>query len=678
MSRWIWLLSMTCVACTAAPHEAGPAAGGAGALASGAAGAAGTPSIAVERAVPRQVQGNLTTELVPETPAPMRERLDRYLNVRSADLAGWDAAGSGMYVLTRLANVTQLHRVDVPGGMRRQITFGSEGVDVFVPSPNPRQGGGIAVADEGGNEYTQLYLLDARGAQRLLTDGKSRNESPLWTDDGARIAFSSTQRNGHDFDIWTLDVTQPGAAPVLAFQAGGLWTPIDWSPDGRRLLALHEISETNAELAVIVPGQGVVHAVQAGVSPGTEVAFAGGVFGPGGAGIYYISDHGGDLRSLWYRDLATGQSRRVGSEQRWDFERVVASPDRKLLALTVNEGGWSKLMLYDTAAQRFRPDVSLPRGIVDRLELSRDGRRLALTLEGNRSAGDVYVLDIARGSLTRWTDSEAGGLDPERFHVPELVEYPSFDQRKIPALVYRPEGPGPHPVVVSIHGGPEGQSRPYFSTLNEYLVSELGVAVILPNVRGSTGYGRAYTLLDNGERREDSVKDIGALLDWIAGQPDLDRKRVGVYGGSYGGYMSLATGAMFGERVAAVVDVVGISNFVTFLESTKEYRRDLRRVEYGDERVPAMRAFLERISPLNNTSKITAPLFVAQGKNDPRVPLREAEQIVSKLRAEGREVWYMLAADEGHGFQKKANRDAFAAAAILFFERQLGVAPKGS
>jgi dipeptidyl aminopeptidase/acylaminoacyl peptidase len=313
----------------------------------------------------------------------------------------------------------------------------------------------------------------------------------------------------------------------------------------------------------------------------------------------------------------------------------------------------------------------VPRGIIDTLEFSRDGRRLALTLEGNRSAGDVHVLELSRGALTRWTDSEAGGLDPARFHVPELIEYASFDQRQIPALVYRPEGSGRHPVVVSIHGGPEGQSRPYFNALNEYMVSELGIAVVLPNVRGSTGYGRAYTLLDNGERREDSVKDIGALLDWIRTQPDLDPARVGVLGGSYGGYMSLATGAMFADRIAAVVDVVGISNFVTFLESTKEYRRDLRRVEYGDERIPEMRAFLERISPLSNSGKITAPLFVAQGKNDPRVPVSEAEQIVSKLRAEGREVWYMLAADEGHGFQKKANRDAFSAAATLFFERHL-------
>jgi dipeptidyl aminopeptidase/acylaminoacyl peptidase len=638
---------------------------------------------ATASAVPRVVRGSLTTELIPDLPSAARTKLERYLDVRRADVVGWDAAGPGLFILTRLANVTQLHRVDLPLGMRRQLTFGSEGVDAFVASPDAKRGGGIVVADEGGSENTQLYLLDAHGEQRLITDGKSRNESPVWSADGARIVYSSTQRNARDFDLWTFAATDPGAAPTLAYEANGMWSALDWSPAGDALLALHEISETKSELAVIVPGRGVQQKVEAG-APGADVAFAGGVFGPGGKGIYYVSDHGGEYRGLWYRELATGQSRRVSGEQRWDVERVWASPERKLLALTSNEAGWSKLELYDTEAQRFRPEPKLPPGIITRVAFSRDGRRLALTLEGGRAVGDVYVLDLAAppgaansaaappgATLTRWTESELGGLDPAKFHAPRLIEYPSFDGRKIPALVYEPDSVGPHPVVMSIHGGPEGQSRPFFNPLNEYLVSELGISVILPNVRGSTGYGRAYTLLDNGERREDSVKDIGALLDWIGAQPRFDAGRVAVSGGSYGGYMSLATGATFGSRIAAVVDVVGISNFVTFLESTKEYRRDLRRVEYGDERVPAMREFLERVSPLHNADKIVAPLFVAQGANDPRVPPSEAEQIVKKVREGGREVWYMLAGDEGHGFQKKVNRDAYAAATTQFFEKHL-------
>jgi dipeptidyl aminopeptidase/acylaminoacyl peptidase len=657
------------------------------------AGGAGTsPATSTRAAVPRVVRGNLTTELVAELTSDERTRLERYLEVRRADLAGWDGAGGGLYVLTRLANVTQLHRVDSPLGMRRQVTFGGEGVDAFVPSP-ARRGGGVVVADEGGSEYTQLFLIDGQGNERMFSDGKSRNEFPVWSRDGARVAYSSTQRNTRDFDIWIFDAGKPEVPPALVYEASGMWQVLDWAPAGDRLLVMHEISETRSELAVLEPGRGLRHELTVeGLAPGAEVAFVGGVFGPDGAGVYYLSDHGGEFRALWYRDLAAGQSRKLSGDLRWDFERIVASPDGRRLALTLNEAGWSRVMMFDTRTQRFGEDLALPAGIIRTLAFSPDGRRLAVTLEGGRAIGDVFVLELepqraaaARPSspraasaavLTRWTESEVGGLDPDRFHAPRLIEYDSFDGRKIPALVYQPEGNGPHPVVISIHGGPEGQSRPFFNPVNEYLVSELGIAVLLPNVRGSTGYGRAYSLLDNGERREDSVKDIGALLDWIAQQPALDSRRVAVYGGSYGGYMSLAAGATFGPRVAAVVDMVGISNFVTFLESTKEYRRDLRRVEYGDERVPAMREFLQRISPLENSSRIVAPLFVAQGANDPRVPLSEAEQIVEKLRAEGREVWFMLAADEGHGFQKKANRDAFAAATVAFYRKHLLGSPK--
>jgi hypothetical protein len=286
-------------------HEASPGAGGAPAA-----------------TVPRVVRGNLTTELVPEPSPESRARISRYLEVRRADLAGWDAAGTGLFVLTRLANVTQLHRVDAPLGMRRQLTFGEEGVDEFVPTPDARRGGGIVVADEGGNENKQLYLLDRQGEQRLITDGTSRNEEVVWSDDGARIAFSSTRRNSRDFDIWSFDARQPEAAPVLVYEASGQWQPLDWSPAGDRLLALHEISVTRSELAVIEPGKGIVHDV---TIPGVaEAAFADAVFAPGGAGVYYVGDHGGEFLALWYRDLVTGQSRRVSPELKWDLEHVWA------------------------------------------------------------------------------------------------------------------------------------------------------------------------------------------------------------------------------------------------------------------------------------------------------------------------------------------------------------------
>jgi dipeptidyl aminopeptidase/acylaminoacyl peptidase len=321
----------------------------------------------------------------------------------------------------------------------------------------------------------------------------------------------------------------------------------------------------------------------------------------------------------------------------------------------------------------------LPVGLIGGVSFSPDGKRLALTLNTATSPSDAYVIDLAGAKLARWTRSEVGGLDASTFVAPALVRFPTFDTvngkpRTIPAFYYKPNKPaktGKYPVVINIHGGPESQALPNFSPNAQFLANELGVAVLVPNVRGSSGYGKTYLTLDNGERREDSVKDIGALLDWIAKQPELDASRVGVQGGSYGGYMVLASLMHYPQRIKAGVDIVGISHFGTFLNNTESYRRDLRRAEYGDERDAKMKKVFDRISPLNNASKITSPLFVAQGKNDPRVPYTEAEQIVKAVRGNGQPVWYLLYADEGHGFQKKANADYYGAAAILFWQRNL-------
>jgi dipeptidyl aminopeptidase/acylaminoacyl peptidase len=357
----------------------------------------------------------------------------------------------------------------------------------------------------------------------------------------------------------------------------------------------------------------------------------------------------------------------------WDITAITLTRERDKLAFVSNEGGMSRLNILDLARNRALPVPELPVGSIGALAFSPDGAALAMTHNTPQSPSDVFVYEFRKRSLTRWTDSEVGGLDTARFPVPELVSYASFDGLEVPAWVYRPAGPGPHPVIVQIHGGPEAQSRPVFNPLFAYWVNELGAAVVSPNVRGSAGYGKTYLRLDNGVLREDSVRDIGALLDWIGTQPDLDAERVIVYGGSYGGYMVLASLVHFDERLLGGVSIVGISSFVTFLENTESYRRDLRRAEYGDEREPEMRAFLERISPLNNADKITSPLFVAQGYNDPRVPYTESEQIVGAVRANEVDVWYLLAMDEGHGFAKKANRDYFQAATVLFLRELFGL-----
>jgi dipeptidyl aminopeptidase/acylaminoacyl peptidase len=315
----------------------------------------------------------------------------------------------------------------------------------------------------------------------------------------------------------------------------------------------------------------------------------------------------------------------------------------------------------------------LPTGVIARLKFDRQSKRLGFTLSTAQSTADVYSVDVKTRALTRWTESEVGGLDPATFVAPERVRYPSFDGRMIDAWYYRPRRSDAKklPVVISIHGGPEAQATAAFNPTVQYWVNELSVAVLQPNVRGSAGYGKSFLKLDNAAKREDSVADIGALLDWIAKRPELDGERVAVFGGSYGGYMVLASLEHFSERLRCGVEIVGISNFVTFLEHTESYRRDLRRAEYGDERDPELRKLLIAISPTTNASKIKRQLFVAQGQNDPRVPAGEAEQIVKAVRAGGGPVWYVLAKDEGHGFQKKVNRDYFTDAVSRFFEEYL-------
>ncbi len=349
------------------------------------------------------------------------------------------------------------------------------------------------------------------------------------------------------------------------------------------------------------------------------------------------------------------------------------SADGKTIAFTANEAGISRLYLLDTGSRRLRRIDAIPVSVIGSLKWHPKENVLGFTLSSARSPSDVYSIDANTGQLSRWTESELGGLVAAELIEPRLVRWPSFDGRQITGFLYEPPArfTGKRPVLINIHGGPEGQSRPTFLGRNNYFLNELGIALLLPNVRGSLGYGKTFVKLDNGTKREDAVQDIGALLDWIAQQPNLDAARVMVTGGSYGGYMTLATATHYNDRICCSLNVVGISHFGTFLKNTESYRRDLRRVEYGDERDPAIRAFFDRTAPLNNATKITKPLFVVQGGNDPRVPRSEAEQIVGQVRKNGTPVWYLLARDEGHGFRKKENADFQFYATVLFVRQHL-------
>ena len=624
--------------------------------------------------------GNLVLEDIPEIPREIVAGLNRYQNIRSARFRNWTQDGSGLFISTGFGDVDSLHRVDMPLGARRQKTFFFEPIGRV--SRQPGQSRMLITRDVGGSELAQIFTLNPdTGDAEMLSDGKSKNGAMEWDRRGTRVAFQSTRRNGASNDIWIMDPDDSSNAQmVLESPDGTSWRPGEFSASGSRLLVLNYVSVSDARVHVVDLDTGAVQLVAGGEenkSVNYPVAFD-----DDNDGLWLISNQDAEFERLAWQSLEPGGSLQViTADIPWNVTAATISHDRERMVFTTNEEGMSKVYLLDTETREYRRIDIVPTGRVFGVRFSPDDRRLAMTLNTSQTPSDAFVLDLGPGpldygDLTRWTESEIGGLDTATFRAPELIHYPTFDEvqgkpREIPAWVYKPAGKGPYPVVISIHGGPEGQARPLFSSTYQMWLAKLGVAIIQPNVRGSSGYGKTYVGLDNGFQREDSVKDIGALLDWIEKQPDLDKNRVAVFGGSYGGYMVLASAVHYSDRLKAAVDVVGISNFVTFLENTQDYRRDLRRVEYGDERDPEMRAYLEKISPLNNVDRISIPMFVVQGENDPRVPVTEATQLVEALRREGHTVWFMNALNEGHGYRKRENRDVYQQATVLFLQQHL-------
>ena len=635
------------------------------------------PENSADVAVERVERGPLVLEQIPEIPARIFDGLRRYQSTRSANFHGWHAGGEGILISTRFGQTEQIHWVHEPGGSRRQLTFFAEPVTTASPRPVADDTGFLFPRDVGGSEsYEVFYYSLGSGEIRQLSRG-GRNGAPVWSPDGSRFAYFSTARNGRDWDIL---VSTPTGETKTVYEAQGAWIPAAFTNDGRHLVLTRLVSIRENHIHLLDLDSGELTPLLEASDEGRTTVSGNFHFSPDSRWLYFTSDRDGDFRQLYRKDLESNELTALTDSLAWDIEDVDLSPDGRHLAFSLNVDGASQLKLMQVDGWQERALPALPDGRVRSLNFSPDGRQIGFEIETPRLAGDVFSIKLSdsedAGELIRWTYSETAGLPEQHFVEPTLIRYPTFDEqhgqpRQIPAIYYAPEGDGPHPVIVRIHGGPEGQSRPGFDSNLQYWVHELGAAVILPNVRGSTGYGREYIQLDDGFKREDSVKDIGALLDWIEAQPELDAERVAVYGGSYGGYMVLASMIHFNDRLRAGVDVVGISNFVTFLTNTKDYRRDLRRVEYGDERDPAMRAHFEKISPTARAGEIQKPLFIAQGLNDPRVPASESEQMVREIRESGGDVWYLLAKDEGHGFRKRANRDFFQAAVVLFFERHL-------
>ena len=603
---------------------------------------------------------------IPAVPAELAARTRPYAEARGASFQGWNPTTRSALILTRFGNVAQVHEVARPLGMRRQLSFEADAI--AGASVAPLTGDVTLIQkDVGGSEFWQLYTLKD-GRLTLVTDGKSRNSLNCWSHDERLIAYTSTRRNGTDSDIYIVDPRNPKTDRLVAAVKGGGWSVLDFAPDGRTAIVANSISIAKTDLYRMDVATGALVPIG---DHSKQVAYGGARFI--GQALWVTSDEGSDFLRLGTLD-AGGKFTARAPEPRWDVASFDVDRRGRFVAYVVNEAGASRLKLFDVTSGKVRTATALPIGVIGGLEIARDGT-IGLSLSSARSALDVYSVDPATLAVTRWTQSETGGLDPNANRLPELVSVKSFDGLEVSGFLYRPDPakfPGQRPLLFSIHGGPEGQSQPGFLGRNNYYLNELGVALFFPNVRGSTGYGKAFLAADNGPfKREDSVRDIGAFLDRLAADPAIDPARIAETGGSYGGYMCYASAIRYGARFKAANCIVAISNFVTFLENTQSYRRDLRRVEYGDERIPAQRAKLTEISPLTRVSELRIPLMVVTGGNDPRVPPSEAEQIVKAVRANGQTAWSLTAADEGHGYAKKENQDYQFWTTLIFWQQNL-------
>lgn len=623
---------------------------------------AATPLAA--QSVSERTIGTATLQNVPEIPADVNAAVQRFQNYRGAALQDWLSDGS-LLITTRFGGTDQVHRITAPLGARSQLSFFAEPVQSAATIPG--QNRFIAIRDNGGDEWFQIYAMGISGEPVQLTEPETRNLSPVFSGDGSLVVWASAGQ-GTTYTIYAANPADPASRRTVATFETPMF-PADISADGSAVLLQNYVSNRDATIQMLDMASGETTRI----SPAGEGTDEQPHFARNDRAILAITNRTSDTRRLVEYAREEGELRMVSPESEWDVENFALSDDGRILTYAINEDGFSRLVVQDFVTRRALPQPELPRGVLTGLSFAPDGESLAIGMETATSAGDVWVWGVTSGDLVRWTQSELGPLDADALIEPDLVRFTSFDGRSIPALVYRPHGAtGPTPVIMDIHGGPEGQTRPGWNSRAQYFADALGATVILPNVRGSDGYGTDYRDLDNGPLREDSVRDIGALLDWIGQQPDLDASRVAVYGQSYGGYMSLATMIHYSDRLVGGVERYGISDFTTFLQNTQDYRRDMRRGEYGDERTPEMAEVFARIAPMNNLERITRPMLVMAGANDPRVPLSESDQVVAGLRENGVPTWYVVFSDEGHGFRKKPNNDLRHAVETVFLRELFG------
>jgi dipeptidyl aminopeptidase/acylaminoacyl peptidase len=612
---------------------------------------------------------NIEAVGVPPIPSSLAKELDPYKGQYGLPLAGWNPSKREVW-LKGVSSVTWVSRVLSPAFPPLPSFYIRESgiYDIYFQA----QGKYLAYTrDAAGNEIFDLYLYDMGGGNAtLLSDGKSRSTEPVWSNAGNKIVYSSTPTNGVGVNLRILDRLDPKADRPFVQSSGTYLKAYDWSPDDKQIVYCDFSSNTTASVWLVDVASGN----KTLISPKSDQPefYDDPQFGKDGKGVYVVTDHDSDMRRLAYIDLATRKIIYIPSDPKWDVDEFRLAPDGRILAYVTNEDGISRLHLFDVVAAKERPAQQLPIGIISDPKWNNDSTEVAFNLKSPQSPNDVYSVNSQTGKAELWAKSVTNGIDASKFSQAELIHWSSFDGRTIAGFLYRPPTnfAGKRPVIIDIHGGPDEQYRPAFAYDENYLINVLGVAKIYPNVRGSTGYGKTFAHLDDGQRREDAVKDIGSLLDWIKTQPYLDSNRVMIKGGSYGGYLALSAAYVYSDRIRGTIADSAITSLLGDAEHTDAWRRDIERLEFGDERDPKLRQFMERTAPVSNADKITKPLLIFQGGNDPRVPVSEASNLVAATKKRV-PIWYVLAKDEGHGFTRPANRDYEMYATILFVKEFL-------
>ena len=610
---------------------------------------------------------------IPPIPVPQTETVNPYSFSRFSYLQDWHPTKQEILIISDIGTVQQAYSVAIPGGMRKQLTFFNEPVSQSLFEP--KNGNYIIVLkDKGGDEFYQVYRQDLSSGKTVLLSngGRSYVSNLFWNKKGDKLYYTSLNPKSSTKQIFSINPEIPASNQIFITLEGPNWNLVCISGDESKVILnapfqgsnsfntlwLYNVNSGNKQL--LLPGKekkGFYFPIE---------------FSDDDSGMYLITNQENEFNQLAFYNFKN-HDLHILTHFNWDVRSAALSPDKTKLAFTVNEAGNIKPYVFYTKSKKYEMIKGLPVGFISGMVWAKDSKTLGFQLSTSYANSDIYEWNSSTGKVLPWVQNETGGIDASTIPAPELIKWKSFDGLEISGFLYpaAKKFKDKRPVIIDIHGGPVMQSLPIFNNKVNYYTNELGISVIFPNIRGSDGFGKMFAELDNGIKKENAVKDIGSLLDWIALNPQLDANRVMVTGGSYGGYMTYRTAIEYNDRIRCAVEAFGISDMFSYKSTIDSVYKEFFTQEYGDDKEPEILEYFRKISPLKNAKKITKPIFIVQGKNDPRIPYTESEQMVATIKKNGGTVWYLLANNEGHGFSKQENIDYLFYATVEFIKKYL-------